>query len=196
MPGGVWKLLGPEKAKLGPRFEEPSSARLDLRRFRSSMKIVELKKETRPFPALPAEEGEEEESPDPDQDDQDKPDYAGGPDDDNPPGATAIGESELAGMVPTEQSLLQGGLQGAQSSPSSGAPPMTVETWQIGKPEQFKSDPAEYSDWSLVFKAYMTCISANYIGLFERIEQSRVPMPNRLLSESDKACWPREGHWT
>ena len=99
-------------------------------------------------------------------------------------------------MVPTEQSLLQGGLQGAQSSPSSGAPPMTVETWQIGKPEQFKSDPAEYSDWSLVFKAYVTCISANYIGLFERIEQSRVPMPNRLLSESDKACWPREGHWT
>ena len=33
----------------------------------------------------------------------------------------------------------------------------------------------------------MACISANYIALFERIEQSRVPMPNRLLSDSDKA---------
>lgn len=47
---------------------------------------------------------------------------------------------------------------------------MTVDTRQIGKPEQFKSDPAAYSDWSFVFKAYMACISANYIGLLERIE--------------------------
>ena len=80
----------PEESGLEPRFEEPNSARLDLRRFRSSTKIAELKKETKPFPALPAEEGEEEEAPEPYEDDQDKPDYRGGPDDDKSPGAAAI----------------------------------------------------------------------------------------------------------
>ena len=88
----------------------------------------------------------------------------------------ARAESELSGMVPTQQLLNQGGFQGAQSTSISGPPPMIVDTRQFGKPEQFKSGPAEYSDWSFVFKAYMACISANYIGLFERIEQSRVPV--------------------
>ena len=100
------------------------------------------------------------------------------------------GESELSGMVPTAQ-LVQDAIQmanaGNSSSSNSRDPGVTIDTRQIGKPEQFKSDPAEYSDWSFVFKAYMSCISTNYIGLFERIEASRVPMPNRLLDANDKA---------
>ena len=107
MPRGVWKLLrgrkkSPRKSqkedrqrpfeetRLRARSKEPNSARLDLRRFRSRTRIVEIKKETRPFPALPAGEEEDEEFPDPAQDGQDKPDYGGGPDDGKPPGATAF----------------------------------------------------------------------------------------------------------
>ena len=99
-------------------------------------------------------------------------------------------ESELSGMLPTAQ-LVQDAIQmanaGNSSSSNSRDPGVTIDTRQIGKPDQFQSDPAEYSDWSFVFKAYMSCISTNYIGLFERIEASRIPMPNRLLDANDKA---------
>ena len=56
----------------------------------------------------------------------------------------------------------------------------------MGKPEVFKSDPSEYSDWSFVLKSYSACISPDYIDLLDRISGSRVSMPNRLLGESDR----------
>ena len=96
------------------------------------------------------------------------------------------GESELSGMVPTSQ-LIQDLRNQTTAGSSSTNPTMTVDTRSIGKPDSFKGDPKEYADWSFVFKAYMSCISTRYIELFERIESSRVPMPNRLLGENDRA---------
>jgi hypothetical protein len=58
------------------------------------------------------------------------------------------GESELSGMVPTAQLVpdaIQMANAGNSSSSNSRDPGVTIDTRQIGKPEQFKSDPAEYS---------------------------------------------------
>ena len=90
------------------------------------------------------------------------------------------GESELSGII---QDLRNQTTAGS----SSTNPTMTVDTRSIGKPDSFKGDPKEYADWSFVFKAYMSCISTRYIELFERIESSRVPTPNRLMGENDRA---------
>ena len=88
--------------------------------------------------------------------------------------------SDLSGMIPTNELLRMSN----QSASSSFNP--SVDTRTLGKPEVFKSDPSEYSDWSFVLKSYLACISPDYIDLLDRISGSRVSMPNRLLGESDR----------
>ena len=88
--------------------------------------------------------------------------------------------SDLSGMIPTNELLRMSN----QSASSSFNP--IVDTRTLGKPEVFKSDPSEYSDWSFVLKSYLACISPDYIDLLDRISGSRVSMPNRLLGESDR----------
>ena len=88
--------------------------------------------------------------------------------------------SDLSGMIPTHELLRVPN----QSASSSFTP--IVDTRTLGKPEVFKSDPAEYSDWSFVLKSYLACISPDYIDLLDRIAGSRVSMPNRLLGETDR----------
>ena len=82
---------------------------------------------------------------------------------------------------------LDSDLQMNGASTSSGQASMTIDTRQLGKPEHLKGDSNQYADWSFVFKAYMSCISHKYLDLFERLEQSRMPVLNRSLSDSDKA---------
>ena len=82
---------------------------------------------------------------------------------------------------------LDSDLQMNGASTSSGQASMTIDTRQLGKPEQFKGDSNQYADWSFVFKAYISCISHKYLDLFERLEQSRMPVLNRSLNDADKA---------
>ena len=89
-------------------------------------------------------------------------------------------DSDLSGMVPTAQ------MNGASSGGNQQST-MTIDTRQIGKPDQFKHDAMEYADWSFVFKSYMSCINYKYLELFERLDQTRSPMLNRMMNDADKA---------
>lgn len=62
-----------------------------------------------------------------------------------------------------------------------------VDTRTLGKPDVFKGDPKDYADWSFVLKAYVSCINPQYVEFVKRIETSHVPLPNRLLSDAEKA---------
>ena len=87
-------------------------------------------------------------------------------------------DSDLSGMVPTAQ------MNGASSGGSQQST-MTIDARQIGKPDQFEGDAKEYADWSFVFKSYMSCIKYKYLGLFARLDQTRSPVPNRMMNDAD-----------
>ena len=50
----------------------------------------------------------------------------------------------------------------------------------------FKGEGVEFADWAFVLKSYLACINPQYVGLLERAEQNRSPMPNRALGTADQ----------
>ena len=65
--------------------------------------------------------------------------------------------------------------------------PSLIDTRTLGKPETFKGDANEFSDWQFVFKSYMSCVNPLFAELLERVESSKVPVPNRFLSQGERA---------
>ena len=57
---------------------------------------------------------------------------------------------------------------------------------QLGKQDIFKGESGDFADWAFILKSYLACINPQYVGLLERAEQNRSPMPNRALSLSDQ----------
>ena len=93
--------------------------------------------------------------------------------------------SDLSGMVPTAQLLGPGFGAIAQASTGSSAP--IIDTRTLGKPDIFKGDASSYADWSFILKAYLSCLDARFLDFIQKIETSTVNLPNRSLSESEKA---------
>ena len=62
-----------------------------------------------------------------------------------------------------------------------------VDTRTLGKPEVFKGDPTEFPDWCFIFRSYMSCVNVEFNDLMDRAERSQMPLPNRALSESERA---------
>eukprot|EP00439_Symbiodinium_sp_Y106_P010479 s4429_g1.t1 len=48
-----------------------------------------------------------------------------------------------------------------------------VDLRQLGKPETFKGEANEFSDWSFILKSYLACINHDYVDLLDRAEQGR-----------------------
>ena len=94
--------------------------------------------------------------------------------------------SDLSGMVPTAQLLGPGFGAIAQASTGSSAP--IIDTRTLGKPDIFKGDAStSYADWSFILKAYLSCLDARFLDFIQKIGTSTVNLPNRSLSESEKA---------
>ena len=91
--------------------------------------------------------------------------------------------TDLSGMIPTAQML---GL-GAPAQASSQSSMSIVDTRTLGKPDTFKGDASQYSDWSFILKAYLSCLDARFLEFIQKIETSTVNLPNRSLSETEKA---------
>ena len=66
-----------------------------------------------------------------------------------------------------------------------------VDLRQLGKPETFKGEANEFSDWSFILKSYLACINHDYVDLLDRAEQGRSPLPNRSLNANDRALSAR-----
>ena len=50
-----------------------------------------------------------------------------------------------------------------------------------------KGDAAGYADWSFILKAYLSCLDSKFLDFIQKIETSTVNLPNRVLSETEKA---------
>lgn len=74
-----------------------------------------------------------------------------------------------------------------RNAASSSSQPGLVDTRTLGKPEVFKGDANEFADWCFIFRSYMSCINVGFTDLMERAERSGFPIPNRALTESDRA---------
>ena len=73
----------------------------------------------------------------------------------------------------------------AQASSSSNTP--IIDTRTLGKPDVFKGDAAGYADWSFILTAYLSCLDSKFLDFIQKIETSTVNLPNRVLSETEKA---------
>ena len=73
--------------------------------------------------------------------------------------------------------------EGGESSRSQMLHPQQT---QQGEPDMFKGEGVEFADWAFVFKSCLACINLQYVGLLERAEQNRTPMPNRALGTADQ----------
>ena len=80
---------------------------------------------------------------------------------------------------------------GAQGSRPERSEPATVDLRQLGKPDQFKGNADEFSDWVFILKSYLACIDQDYVPLLEHVEASRTPMPNRSLAPAQQGLSAR-----
>ena len=80
---------------------------------------------------------------------------------------------------------------GAQGSRPERSEPATVDLRQLGKPDQFKGNAEEFSDWVFILKSYLACIDQDYVPLLEHVEASRTPMPNRSLAPAQQGLSAR-----
>ena len=74
-----------------------------------------------------------------------------------------------------------------ETRPSAHSQPGLIDTRTLGKPETFKGDANEFADWQFIFKSYMSCVNPLFAELLERVEASKVPVPNRFLKENERA---------
>ena len=74
-----------------------------------------------------------------------------------------------------------------ETRPSAHSQPGLIDTQTLGKPETFKGDANEFADWQFIFKSYMSCVNPLFAELLERVEASKVPVPNRFLKENERA---------
>ena len=74
-----------------------------------------------------------------------------------------------------------------ETRPAAHSQPGLIDTRTLGKPETFKGDANEFADWQFIFKSYMSCVNPLFAELLERVEASKVPVPNRFLKENERA---------
>ena len=74
----------------------------------------------------------------------------------------------------------------AQSSRPPRPEPGRVDLRQLGKPDHFKGNAEELSDWVFILKSYLACIDQEYVSLLENVEAYRTAMPNRSLVPSQQ----------
>jgi len=72
-----------------------------------------------------------------------------------------------------------------QHSAAAQTQPGLIDTLTLGKPEIFKGDANEFADWQFIFTSCMTCVNPLFAELLERVEASKVPVPNRFLKENE-----------
>ena len=74
-----------------------------------------------------------------------------------------------------------------ETRPAAHSQTGLIDTRTLGKPETFKGDANEFADWQFIFKSYMSCVNPLFAELLERVEASKVPVPNRFLKENERA---------
>ena len=74
-----------------------------------------------------------------------------------------------------------------ETRPAAHSQPGLIDTRTLGKPETFKGDANEFAAWQFIFKSYMSCVNPLFAELLERVEASKVPVPNRFLKENERA---------
>ena len=74
-----------------------------------------------------------------------------------------------------------------EARPAAQTQPGLIDTLTLEKPENFKGDANEFADWQFIFTSCMSCVNPLFAELLERVEASKVPVPNRFLKENERA---------
>ena len=93
---------------------------------------------------------------------------------------------QLVSDFKSEITVLRSQIGAEPAASVSSRPPgldgRLVDTRVIGKPDMFFGEREKWKDWSMVLKAYMMAVDAEYVEAFGRLDSAAVTMLNGSLS--------------
>ena len=93
---------------------------------------------------------------------------------------------KVAGELKSEITVMRSQMRAEPAASASSRQPgldgRLVDTRVIGKPDMFFGEREKWKDWSMVLKAYMMAVDAEYVEAFGRLDSAAVTMLNGSLS--------------
>ena len=78
-------------------------------------------------------------------------------------------------------------VQSMSSTPRQRVQAGVVDTWAIGKPDQFDGDPMKYADWLFKLRSYLGAVDQRYQEELTKTEASSTPRLNANLRSEESA---------